>query len=126
MISEIVALAQKLLGIRETLRGLRSEKRERLAKYLRTIGTSLEDAERDLSAGGSAARACGQLHQYVKLIPPAVDEALGEDETEDLRQSLRRALNVRALPDPSREELDQLLEAAGAFIGLADYLEASS
>ena len=68
--------------------------------------------------------ACGQLHEYVELIPPAVHKALGEKQTADLRENLRKALYVRGL-DPSAEGLDQLLEAAGSFIALADF-EASS
>jgi hypothetical protein len=126
VISGIVALAHELFGLRESLRGMRREKRERLAQYLHKIGACLEDAERDLSAGGSAARACGQLHQYVELIPETLDKALGGERTEALRPKLKQALYVRGLPTPSAEERDQLLEAAGTFIALGDYLQASS
>ena len=126
MISDIVTLARDLSGLRESLRGVRREKRERLAQYLQTIGSALEDAERDLRAGGSAARACAQLHQYVQLIPPTVDDALGPERTEDLRKGLAAALHIRGLPIRSDEELDQLAEAAGTFIALGDYLRASS
>lgn len=93
MISDIVTLARDLFGLRESLRGARHEKRERLAQYLQTIGTCLEDAERDLRAGGGAVRACAQLHQYVKLIPPTVDDALGEERTEDLRSDCSCSTN---------------------------------
>jgi hypothetical protein len=122
MISAIVALAQELLGLRESLRGMRRDKRERLAQYLHKIGACLEDAERDLSSGGTAARACGQLHQYAELIPQAVDKALGVERAEALRPKLRHALSLRGLPALSAEERDQLLEAAGSFIALGDSL----
>jgi hypothetical protein len=125
VITDIVALARDLSGLRETLRGARREKRDRLATYLDEIAGSLGDARDDLKAGGTAARACAQLHQYVDLIPPTVDEALGAQRTELLRESLRSALYVRGLPRPTAAELDQLSEAAGAFTALAAYLRAS-
>lgn len=123
MIAGIVALARELFGLRESLRGLQRDKRERLAAYLHKIGTSLKDAERDLSAGGSAAVACGQLHQYAELIPQTLDKALDAEQAEALRTKLKQALYVRGLPTPSAEERDQLLWAAGTFIALADSLE---
>jgi hypothetical protein len=126
VISDIVTLARDLSGLRETLRGARREKRDRLAAYLEQIGAAVDDAQNDLRGGGSAVRACAQLHQYVDLIPPTVDEALGEERTTRLRESLRAALYVRGLPVRNVEELDQLAEAAGTFTALGDYLRASA
>jgi hypothetical protein len=65
------------------------------------------------------------LHQYVDLVPPTVDEALGNERTERLRESLRSALYVRGLRRPTSTELDQLDEAAGTFTALGAYLRAS-
>jgi hypothetical protein len=125
VIADIVSLARDLSGLRETLRGARREKRDRLATYLEQIGSSLDDAHADLRTGGAAVRACAQLHQYVDLVPPTVDEALGNERTERLRESLRSALYVRGLPRPTSTELDQLDEAAGTFTALGAYLRAS-
>ena len=125
MIADIASLVNDLFSWRETLRGAQRDKRDRLAAYLQQIGTSLDDALTDLRGGGSAARACGQLHQYVDLIPPTVDEALGAERIDSLRQSLRAALLVRGLDVRSDDQLNQLEEAAGGFSALADYLRAS-
>jgi hypothetical protein len=126
VITDIVGLARDLFGLRETLRGVRREKRDRLADYLQQMAASLQDAERDLRAGGGAVGACATLHQYADLIPPTVDEALGSERTERLRQALKQALYVRGLPVRNEEELDELAEAAGTFRALGDYLRASS
>lgn len=126
MVADILALARDLLGLREALRGVRRDKRERLATYLEQIATSLDDAQKDLQAGGSAVRACAALHEYVDLIPPTVDRALGADRTERLRTSLGAALYVRGLAQPTARELEELDEAAGTFSALATYLRASS
>jgi|SRR5579862_4635524 len=125
MIADIASLINDLFTWRETLRGAQRDKRDRLATYLQQIGTCLDDALTDLRSGGSAVRACGQLRQYVDLIPPTIDEALGAERTDRLRQSLRAALVVRFLNVRTDDQLNQLEEAAGAFIALADYLRAS-
>jgi hypothetical protein len=122
VISDIVALARDLSNLRETLRGARREKRDRLASYFEQIGASLDDAHADLREGGNAVRACAQLHQYVDLIPPTVDETLGAEKAALLRGSLRTALFLRGLPRSSGEDLDDLARAAGTFTGLAVYL----
>lgn len=126
MIVDLLTLARGLFDLRETLRGARREKRDRLAVYLQQIGSCLDLALRDLRAGGDAVRACAQLHEYVDLIPPTVEDALGAERTERLRDDLRAALFVRGLPAPSDEELDQLDEAAGTLTALGDYLRAST
>jgi hypothetical protein len=126
VVADIVTLARDLAGLREALRGVRRDKRDRLATYLEQIASCLDDAQKDLQAGGSAVRACSELHQYVDLIPPTVDRALGADRTETLRTGLRSALQLRGLPQPSVHELEQLDEAAGSFNALASYLRVSS
>ena len=126
MIADIVKLARDLTDVRATLRSARREKRDRLATYLQQIADCLDGASDDLRAGGSAARACGELHQYVDLIPATVDEALGADRTEQLRQNLRSALLIRGLPQQSAEDLEQLADAAGSFSALANYLRAGA
>ena len=125
MIADIVNLARDLSSLRETLRGARREKRDRLAAYLQQIGSCLDLALEDLRSGGSAVRACAQLHQYVDLIPPTVEDAIGAERTELLRDGLRSALYVRGLPAPTVEELNQLDEAAGTLTALGDYLRAT-
>jgi len=122
VIADIVKLAQELTGIRETLRGAKRDKRDRLAAYLQQISACLDDASQDLRAGGSATRACGQLHQYAELIPQTIDDTLGRERTDALREGLRAALYVRGIPHPTREQLDQLNWAAGSFAALSDYL----
>jgi hypothetical protein len=126
VIADNLALAHDLFSMRETLRGARREKRDRLATYLQQIAACLKDALDDLRNGGSAVRPCAQLHQYVDLIPPAVDQALGAERTDALREGLRTALRVRGLPAPSADELNNLDEAAGIFTALADYLRVSA
>jgi hypothetical protein len=126
VIADIGNLASLLLNWRETLRGARREKRDRLAVYLQQIGVCLSNALDDLRSGGNAIRACAQLHQYVDLIPPTVEEVLGVEPTERLREGLRAALYVRGLRRPSVDELNQLDEAAGTFTALGDYLRASA
>lgn len=126
MIADILTLARDLFSMRETLRGARRDKRDRLAAYLQQIAACLTDALEDLRNGGSAVRACAQLHQYADLIPSTVDQVLGTEKTDLLRQSLGGALRVRGLSAPSGNELDSLDEAPGTFIALADYLRASA
>jgi hypothetical protein len=126
MIADILTLARDLFSMRETLRGARRDRRDRLAAYLKQIAACLRDALEDLRNGGYAVRACGQLHQYVDLIPSTLDQVLGTEKTNLLRESLRRALFVRNLRAPSGNELDNLEEAAGTFTALADYLRASA
>ena len=75
----------------------------------------MKDALDDLGYGGSAVRACAQVHQYVDLIPSTVDQVLGAEKTDRLRESLRTALFVRGLAALSVNELDSLDEAAGTF-----------
>lgn len=127
MIADIISLAGNLVSWREALRGARREKRDRLANYLQQIGTCLDDALNDLRSGGNAVRACAQLRQYIVLIPPTVEEVLGAERTEGLRDDLRAALFLRGgIRAPSIDELNQLDEAAGTFTALGDYLRASA
>jgi hypothetical protein len=89
---------------------------------LQQIATCLDDASRDLRGGGSATRACGQLHQYAELIPETVDDTLGRERTDALREGLRDALYVRGIPGATEEQLEQLDWAAGSFAALGDFL----
>jgi hypothetical protein len=79
MIADISSAAQSLAGLRETLRGTRREKRDRLADYLQQITKCLDEAQADLRGGGHAVRACAKMHQYVDLTPPTVDDVLGHE-----------------------------------------------
>ena len=122
----MLTLARDLFSMRETLRGARRDRRDRLAAYLQQIAACLKDAQDDLQNGGSAVRACAQLHQYADLIPSTLDQVLGTEKTSLLRASLQRGLSVRGLPAISVSDLDILEEAAGTFAALADYLRASA
>jgi hypothetical protein len=126
MIADILGVAQGLAGLRETLRGARREKRDRLADYLQQIAKCLDEAQADLRGGGHALRACAKMHQYVDLIPATVDDVLGHERAELLREGLGDALMVRTMNTPSLDEFDQLEEAAGIFEALSEHLRATA
>jgi hypothetical protein len=126
VIADIVRLANLLDSLQDSFSCAERQRRDRLASYLQQISACLDDALDDLRSGGGAVRACGQLHQYVELIPLTVDEVLGAEQAQRLLKGLRAALCVRGLPKPSSDELNQLNEAAAAFAALGSYLRVSA
>lgn len=131
IIDEILSLAQKLLGLRDTMSQATKDRRERLAAFFEQIAATLADISAHIRTGDRSVAGCARLDVFADCLVEVVGDQLSQVEVTRLVERLRAASSVRALlfelhkaPTDRDQQLDKLDAASGIFGGLSVAIKA--
>ncbi|MEA5505790.1 hypothetical protein VB735_22290 [Halotia wernerae UHCC 0503] len=90
--------AKELVGLGSSLQKAELEKRLRLAQLIESISTCLESIADSFREGKEPHKSCGELDEYVRLLPEVLDGVVSEEtSTHFLYLLSRRRAHARAV-----------------------------
>ena len=130
MLSDVIAAVKGLANIFTWKRQLDDEKRKKFAFICDQISTVLDKFSKASEDRRQSLNLCAELRQYVEPIRDIAHGTLASDEIDRLATELDRVcdawkqLTSQAEPSSHSSEgyIDQLVEGAGQFRGLANRL----
>ncbi len=130
MLSQILGLANFILGRADRWRDKSREERMRVAAYLQSLSDCLARIAAELRTNHEPHAGCAELAHYARKLPDTVERELGENAAallDNLRaaaSSRAAAMNPKADLDFARQQMAVIEETAGSIKALAVSLAA--
>jgi hypothetical protein len=121
--------AKELVGLGSSLQKAALEKRLRLAQLIESISTCLENIAGSFREGKEPHKSCGELDEYVRLLPEVLDGVVSEETSTHFLDLLSQRAHARAVmviihdQEPLKREIALMDKAAGQLKAFANTLK---
>lgn len=133
IIETILAVGQKLFGLKIELSKARLARKQQVAEFLASLAQTIEDASASLRQGIYPHGKCEELFMHSQQMGAAIGDLIGQAQADDLGTRLKEVWEIEQLygelGSQSQQErdrrLDTLDQAAGLFRATAAFVRVS-